>query len=82
MSRLYFSIPLEDLDAQTGLQDLAYDFTLLLAFGGRPEQAACSRPAIQPGRARTAGSQYADCSDPPRTMPVCVLAIGLIVPPE
>ena len=30
---------------------------------------------------QSAASQYADCSEEPRTMPVCVLGIGLIVPP-
>jgi hypothetical protein len=40
------------------------------------------RPCTGDGFSRAGTGQYADCSDAPLTMPVCVLAIGLIVPPE
>jgi hypothetical protein len=61
-------------------------FLILLAVvcqcAAAQAQAPAAAFAFQPGRARTVASQYAECSDAPRTVPVCVLAIGRIVPPE
>ncbi len=54
---------------------------LLWSAGFSPETGRVLATCDSAGRARIGDSQYADCSEEPRTMPVCVLGIGLIVPP-